>query len=248
MPQLETKFEYLDIETVEDFFESERRQHKKNDWHPVISMPEDTGDDSQPTVTGYGRLAPSWLSKARSSQNVAEIFARGKLRREAVLLKRTSVDPKGLLRARIAGGSDRLRGGEGSSDEEENEDNGGAAFPPVPPPPPQLGGIEPAPPMPTPHCNGQYCGPFVALERAGQCIVQEIGMPHPDTCHVPFNANPPGVDNEAKRFRLYYWWSTNVFGVRGRYNRKPLPCCVVYNIRTAFPNPRGKAYVGFIDS
>jgi len=50
-----------------------------------------------------------------------------------------------------------------------------------------------------------------------------------------------------KRNVLYWWYATNHYNLCGKFRRGRLPRCLVRMIRTAYPNPLGVAYKGFVD-
>ena len=109
-------------------------------------------------------------------------------------------DTSGAAGETAGGGGDRDGGG-GRGDD---RDGGGSAIP-------QPGNVELVPHMPRPQCDGRFCGPFIALEQDGQCIVQELGMPNPSTCLVPFNNNTINSTKLHPKFDgLMYQWQRPV--------------------------------------
>ena len=52
------------------------------------------------------------------------------------------------------------------------------------------------------------------------------------------------MENNHKRFMLYWWWATNVFTIRGAKNRQQLPACIVDEIRRRYPSA-DDAYTGY---
>jgi hypothetical protein len=57
--------------------------------------------------------------------------------------------------------------------------------------------------------------------------------------------SPKTMTNRGRRFVLYYYYATFVFGF---FERTRLPLCVEAAIRSAFPNIAGDPYVGYIDA
>ena len=64
--------------------------------------------------------------------------------------------------------------------------------------------------------------------------------------HIPadFRNDLSVLNAEKRRFILYYWFATNIFGARTRIR---LPVCVVSAVRSKYPNLKGIEYVGHIE-
>jgi len=55
--------------------------------------------------------------------------------------------------------------------------------------------------------------------------------------------NWDNLPNNSKRWCCYFWYSINVFHVRGRCEK--LPTCVTEAVRYQYPNDHGERYTGF---
>jgi hypothetical protein len=65
-----------------------------------------------------------------------------------------------------------------------------------------------------------------------------------EDCHfatIPYSR----MENNHKRFLLYWYYATNIYSIRGSGNRKYLPDCLVAAIRDLYPSKDGK-YTGFL--
>lgn len=97
-------------------------------------------------------------------------------------------------------------------------------------------------------CSGNHCSVMVTGQwHAPGCIVAQ--EPHVDYVDVCNNAPDPSSERKGlppgdythrqRRYVLYWYWATCIF----RYDhRRPLPRCVVADIRALWPNSKGDPY------
>ena len=63
------------------------------------------------------------------------------------------------------------------------------------------------------------------------------------------DSSEQAMTNNERRKMCYRLFSIAINGSMGKGNRKPLPSCVVANVRKAFPNEDGSSrFMGFKDS
>jgi hypothetical protein len=103
------------------------------------------------------------------------------------------------------------------------------------------------------ECSGNLCSETTGHLFASACAASDTchGLPDPVQL-APMTGplrddqkrNPTKLPNRAKRFVLYYWYATYVFGA---VLRMRLPACVVARIRAHYPNSIGVPYVGHQD-
>jgi hypothetical protein len=103
-------------------------------------------------------------------------------------------------------------------------------------------------------CWGDFCSKSGSLIQ-DRCIVASHGRldldsverlaPETTKLQKTQRENPKTMENRGRRFVLYYYYATFVFGF---FERTRLPLCVEAAIRSAFPNAAGDAYVGYRDA
>jgi hypothetical protein len=103
------------------------------------------------------------------------------------------------------------------------------------------------------ECSGDLCSEPTGHVFAA-CVVSDRchGLPDPlklapltGPMRESQKKNPASIQNKGKRWLLYYWYATFVFGAVLRIR---LPACVVARIRALYPNPFGHPYVGHQDT
>jgi hypothetical protein len=95
------------------------------------------------------------------------------------------------------------------------------------------------------QCNGHRCSLYGI--QFGNCITQVIP---PQTRHLVTIAleNPyvtkevPNMNNSEKRFLLYYWYMTNIYGITGKGNTRKPPPCLLDSVHEYLPDDH---FVGY---
>ena len=106
------------------------------------------------------------------------------------------------------------------------------------------------PPKPNSRCtaSNRLCSLYGQVFTS-HCICEQ--MPVPDDLDAVYDAYQgtteplESMSNSLKRNMIYWMYATDVFMVRGRGVRKPLPPCLVYCIRCKYPNEKGVLYKGY---
>lgn len=109
---------------------------------------------------------------------------------------------------------------------------------------PAVGGTD-TPTKPWP-CNNNCCQwPNTPLPMGEQpeCVLLTFRQPVVTEllrlCHFATSVDSSSLTFAHLRNSAYWWWATQVFGVRGKFNRMCLPPCLLRHVRRAFPEPYG---------
>ena len=85
--------------------------------------------------------------------------------------------------------------------------------------------------------------PIATIHQERQSIFDDACTRFDDDARIAetFDELPPS----KKRWCMYWWYSINIFQVRGYCNRKRLPDCFVDMIRKQYPNIKGDFFTGY---
>jgi hypothetical protein len=109
------------------------------------------------------------------------------------------------------------------------------------------------PPSPIDPCtpSNRLCSMYGV--RMTRCVSKKFPVASEDlqgiapTCYF-VNTSVDSMTPSHKRNLLCWSYATNIYTICGKDSRGPLPPCLVYAIRLAYPNPKGIPYKGYMPS